>query len=75
MLKVVNCRKYSKHDDENQYISCYFPRELPVGARQWKFGYGIPFGVALLNLTVGGDGKSPIQLADLALDPMRPRTR
>ena len=27
-----------KHDDENQYISQGFPRELPVGARQWMPG-------------------------------------
>ena len=26
-----------------------FVRELPVGARQWRLGYGIPFGAALLK--------------------------
>ena len=50
-------------------ISTYsqdFPRELPVGARQWKTEYGIPFGVAVLKRTVGKDGEGPIQPADLS---------
>ena len=35
-------------------------RELSVGARQWGRRDGIPFGAALLNVTVGEDGRGPI---------------
>jgi len=45
MVSIV----YTQHDDENQYISKGSLRELPGGARQREPGYGIPFGVALLN--------------------------
>jgi len=56
---------YCKHGDENQYTPIRLSRELPFGARQQRPRCGIPFGVASLNPSVGEDGESPIQLADL----------
>ena len=64
-MKVVNCKKYSKHGEENQYTPKTLPQRAAgrceaVEVRTWN-----SFRSGFAEIKVGEDGKSPIQLADL----------
>ena len=62
---MVNCKKYSKHGEENQYTSKTLSQRAAGWCEAVKVRVWNSFRSGFAEMKVGEDGKSPIQLADL----------